>query len=134
MPTSSLLYNRVKMELRFDASDLLAHLERASVSDFDEAPFGIVQMFPDGVVSGYNTFESRLSGLSPGTVKGRNFFVDVAPCTNNYMVAQKFEDSPELDETVDYVFTFRMRPMRVQLRLMKSAAAGHQYLLVTPKA
>ncbi len=90
-------------------------------------------MTPEGVVTAYNPCEASLSGLSPATVIGRNFFLDVAPCTNNFLVAQKFLDHPELDETLDYVFTFRMRPTSVQLRLLRSAAATAQYLIIRKK-
>jgi len=44
--------------------------------------------------------------------------VDVGPCTNNYLVAQRFLDCDELDEQLDYVFTFRMAPTPVRLRML----------------
>lgn len=41
---------------------------------------------------------------------------------NNFMVAHRFEEAAEnglpLDATIDYVLTLRMRPQRVQLRLL----------------
>jgi len=83
----------------------------------------------DNVVTHYNTWESSLSGLRPADVTGRNFFVEVAPCTNNYMVALRYE-APDLDETVDYVFSYRLRPVSVRLRLLKSSAQSRQFLLV----
>ena len=43
---------------------------------------------------------------------GRPLFTQVAPCLNNFMVAQRFEDAAdegsELDDTIDYVLTLRM--------------------------
>ena len=35
------------------------------------------------------------------------------------MVAHRFETEPEVDSTIDYVFTFRLAPTKVRLRLMK---------------
>jgi photoactive yellow protein len=119
------------MQLRLDSNDILTALEAASDEVLDSAPFGVVRMSPDGRVTFYNQFESNLSGLSSGNVQGRHFFTEVAPCTNNFMVAQKFENSAELDEALDYVFAFRMRPTRVRLRLLKSASTRSQYLLVS---
>jgi hypothetical protein len=49
-------------------------------------------------VTGYNASESRLSRLRPERVVGRNFFVEIGPCTNNYLVARRFLDCDELDE------------------------------------
>ena len=45
------------------------------------------------------------------------------------MVAARFEEE-SLDEQLDYVFTYRMKPTKVRLRLLKSPLAEHQYLLV----
>jgi photoactive yellow protein len=63
-------------------------------------------------------------------VVGRNFFVEVGPCTNNYLIAQRFHDSEELDEQLDYVFTYRMSPTPVRLRLMARRGSSRQYLAV----
>jgi photoactive yellow protein len=87
-------------------------------------------MDTDGRVLAYNTAESRLSGLNAEHVLGEDFFVQVAPCTNNYLVAQKYVDNEELDEVMDYVFTFRMVPTSVRLRLIKRPTSAYQYLIV----
>jgi photoactive yellow protein len=47
----------------------------------DALPYGVIVLDRSGVVVGYNAAESRLSGLSPTQVLGRNFFVEIAPCT-----------------------------------------------------
>ena len=78
---------------QFDDQELLDHLESVSLADVDEVGFGLVVMDRDGTVLGYNQRESRLSGLPPATVIGRKFFTDVGPCTNNYLVAQRYSDS-----------------------------------------
>jgi photoactive yellow protein len=83
-----------------------------------------------GEVTGYNAFESARSGLRVERVMGRNFFVEVGPCTNNYLIAQRFADCEELDEQLDYVFTFRMAPTPVRLRLLARAGSLRQYLAV----
>lgn len=114
----------------FDATTALARLEAMSAQALDALEFGVVRMRLDGKVVAYNAFESKLAGLSKERVLARNFFADVAPCTNNYMVAERFMSEPELDATLDYVFTLRMKPTAVQLRLLRSANLEHMYLLV----
>ena len=91
-------------------------------------------MNADGRVTLYNSYESALSGLKPESVAGRNYFEEVAPCTNNYILAQRFLDEPELDEVIPYVFSFRLKPTPVRLRMLKSAAAKSMYLLVERSA
>ncbi len=117
--------------LDFDSSDVFEQLE-AIVDDpsrLDELAFGVVAMDLEGTVLAYNLVESRLSGLAADRVLGVHFFSAVAPCTNNYLVAARFEEN-DLDDTIPYVFTLRMRPTPVRLRLLKRADADHQYLLV----
>jgi photoactive yellow protein len=117
------------MEWSLETCDL-AVLENASDETSEAAPFGVIGMGLDGAVSLYNAAESRFAGLAPEKVLGRHFFTAVAPCTNNYMVAQRFETESTLDAMIDYVFTVRMRPTPVSLRLLKGAGARRMYLLL----
>jgi photoactive yellow protein len=114
----------------FNDPGLLAKLEAADDATLDTAPFGVVAMAIDGKVTSYNAAESRLSGLSPSSVIGRHFFSDVAPCTNNYLVAHRFETEPTLDVSIDYVFTLRMRPTSVRLRLLNQSGHQRMFLVV----
>ena len=111
---------------------LLDTLESASLDVIDDFGFGLIVMDRDGRVLGYNQAESKLSGLPAADVIGRNFFVDVGPCTNNYLVAQRYQDSASqqtsLDEQLDYVFTYRMAPPPVRLRLLARPGSSRQYL------
>ena len=114
----------------FDDPGLLTALEAIPLDRIDEIGFGLIVMSRGGDVIGYNSSESKRSGLSIERVMGRNFFTDVGPCTNNHLVAQRYLDSDELDEQLDYVFTFRMAPAPVRLRLLARAGSPRQYLAV----
>ncbi len=113
-----------------DDTDVLDQLLAADDDTLDGLPFGVIGMDDDHRVVLYNRAESALSGLSPERVLGRHFFSEVAPCTNNFMVAHRFEAEEELDADVDYVFTLRMKPTPVRLRLLRRAGAARQFLLV----
>jgi hypothetical protein len=56
---------------------------------------------------------------------------------NNFLVAQRFEDAAEsgtaLDDTIDYVLTLRMRPVKVRLRLLAEPSNPVRYVLVQRK-
>ncbi len=114
----------------FTDPDLLDRLESADDAALNELSFGVVAMSDDGVVTSYNLAESRLSGLSPANVVGRSFFSAVAPCTNNFLVAYRFENELVLDAVIDYVFTWRIKPVAVRLRLLKQPERRRMYLAV----
>lgn len=118
----------------YDDEHLLALLNRATDDDLDALEFGVIGFDGAGVVQRYNALESKLAGLSLQRVLGNPLFTVVAPCMNNYLVAQRFDDALEtgsgLDETLDYVFTLRMRPVKVKLRLLADPASAMRYLLV----
>lgn len=108
----------------------LHDLEAMSAADRDALPFGVVGFAADTIVQVYNATEARMSGLDPATVVGVPFFDTVAQCMNNFMVAQRFEDEPELDDIFPYVLTLRMRPTKVRLRLLATAKALRRYVLI----
>jgi photoactive yellow protein len=114
----------------FRSPTLFAWLENATAEALDSLPFGVVAIARDGRVERYNLAESKLSGLTPSRVVGRNFFTSVAPCTNNFMVAHRFETESEIDDVINYVFTFRIAPLKVRLRLLKRSGAECAYLIV----
>lgn len=120
--------------IEFTEAGLLDHLGRASDAELDELGFGVIGFDADGLVRRYNAFESRLAGLSPARVLGQPLFTLVAPCMNNFMVAQRFDDAAAsatpLDASVDYVFTLRMRPVKVRLRLLADPASALRYVVV----
>lgn len=118
------------MSIMFSATDLLEQLEGMALAELDALPFGVIALTADGNVIAYNQAEASLSGLTAARVIGRHFFTSVAPCTNNYLVAQRFETEHMLDVTIDYVFTLRMAPTPVQLRLLKHPKASRMYLAV----
>lgn len=119
---------------RFGDAGLLDALESLDgLDDIDGLAFGLIVMDRQARVLGYNAAESRFSGLPREAVLGRNFFVDVGPCTNNYLIAQRYADEQDLDEQLDYVFTFRMAPAPVRLRLLARSGSPRQYLAVRPR-
>lgn len=121
-------------QIAFDDLNALAKLDAASDYELDDLPFGVIGFDRNGKVVRYNAPESKWAGLSMTSVLGNHVFEAVAPCMNNFMVAQRFEDAAEqekdLDAMVDYVLTFRMRPTRVTLRLLAKPDTALQYLLV----
>ncbi|MBW4034740.1 MAG: phosphonate transporter [Proteobacteria bacterium] len=110
--------------------DDLEHSDKASLNSLT---FGVIGLGRDNICLIYNRTESQAAGLSPERVIGTPFFLTTAPCMNNFLVAQRFVDEPELDSIIDYVLTLRMRPTPVRLRLLQSSTSMHRYILVQRK-
>lgn len=117
------------MLIEFSDATIFNWLENQTENSFNEVPFGVVKMNHKGEVTFYNKHESEITGVEPSTTIGKVFFTQVAPCTNNFMVAEKYKQD-ELDEELDYLFTYVTTPTKVRLRLLKSAQFAHQYMLV----
>ena len=118
----------------FSEIALHSELDRYTDDELDTLNFGVIGFDASGVVRRYNSFESKAAGLSNVRVLGQPLFTAVAPCMNNFMVAQRFEDALAsnlpLDAIVDYVLTLRMRPVKVNLRLLAQPGADSRYVLV----
>ena len=122
------------VSLSFDDERLLNTLVQTTDIELDALEFGVIGFDAEGVVRIYNTFESKCAGLTVDRVKGQAMFTVVAPCMNNYLVAQRFEDAYTsgiaLDVTIAYVLTLRMRPVKVKLRLLAEPGAAMRFVLV----
>lgn len=118
----------------FLAPSLSEILRSMNSQELNSLEFGVIGFDNDAMVKVYNETESRMAGLSTETVIGNDLFNTVAPCMNNFLVAQKFEDSIEnnqtLDEILDYVLTLKMKPTRVKLRLISHPELNINYVLI----
>lgn len=108
----------------------ITELAGLGAQTLDALPFGVIGFTPDAMVTVYNATESRNAGLSPQRVMGKHFFEEVAPCMNNFMVAQRFDDVDKLDDVIPYVLTLRMRPTPVRLRLLKAPGCMTRFVLI----
>jgi len=120
----------------FSDPALLDWLCAADTPLLDDLPVGVIGFGLDAqaVVQRYNHFEQQASGLSYDQVLGRPLFGEVAQCMNNYLVAQRFDDALAggelLDATLPYVFTLRMRPTPVVLRLLAAPGRDLRFVVV----
>ena len=123
------------MELKLEQHDLFKALEALDNDAYDELDFGLIKMDRKGNVLAYNKWEAQLAANNQEAVIGKNFFTQIAPCTNNFMVSEKYGlFQGQLDETMDYVFTYRIKPTPVRLRLLAHESSSNQYLAVQLKS
>jgi photoactive yellow protein len=114
-----------------DTDQAVHLLENVEVDHLD---VGVIGFDQEGMVRVYNHPESAAAGLSRERVLGKHVFESVAPCMNNYLVAQRFADAATsrepLDVEIDYVLTLRMKPTGVRLRLIWTPQAQLSYIVV----
>ncbi|WP_323141258.1 phosphonate transporter [Massilia phyllosphaerae] len=120
--------------LSFTTPALLDQLAQLNADQLDELDFGVIGFDAETNVCRYNRTESEAAGLTGPRVLGQPLFTNVAPCLNNFLVGQRFEDAEDgntaLDDTIDYVLTLRMRPIKVKLRLLAEPGGAVRYVLV----
>lgn len=98
-------------------------VERMNEEQLDELPFGAIRLDGEGRVLSYNMTESKLTGRKKENVIGRNFFTEVAPCTNVQAFAGRFREGVakgELHAVFPYRFDFKMAPRDVSVTLFYS--------------
>jgi len=120
-------------ENRLFVESLQARLDDLASDAFDALPFGAIQVDAQGIIHRYNAMESRLSGRQAGCVIGRDFFREVAPCTNIPSFEGRFRDgvaAGSLDVAFSFVFDFMMAPVKVEVRMMAAALPGRYWILV----
>ena len=104
-----------------------------SRDELDELPFGAIEVDGEGTILQYNAAEARLAGLDPKQVLGKNFFTEVAPCTNVKEFAGRFrtELTPDRVSTVfPYEFKFANKRTRVLVLIHIDPESGRRWILV----
>jgi photoactive yellow protein len=123
--------------MSFVPGNILEKLPQMNRGDVDAQSFGIVQVDDAGVIKLYNRWESELVGVSVSSAEGRNFFTQVAVCTNNRLVYGKFKEgvaADQLDHEFNYTFTYKTKPTNVQIRMYRHKASKTNWVLVGSRA
>lgn len=113
----------------FGRDDVDNVLARMSARELDQLAFGAIQLDAQGRILAYNATEAGITGRSAQEVIGKNFFRDVAPCTDTPQFRGTFHDgvrAGNLNTMFEYVFDYKMTPTRVKIH-MKKAIIGDTY-------
>ena len=113
----------------FGKDDIENVLSKLTSKEIDQLAFGAVQLDAKGTVLQYNAAEASITGRKREDVIGRNFFREVAPCTDSPAFKGAFDAgvrSGDLNTMFEYVFDYRMAPTKVKIH-MKKALVGDSY-------
>ncbi len=117
------------------ASLVLAKVNSVSEAELDSLPYGVIQLDAIGTVLHYNAFEAGLSGLTKQKVVGKNFFKEIAPCTDLQQFHGRFQEgvaASELHCTFRFHFAFKERPCDVTVTLFYNDRDKTVWVLVQP--
>ena len=106
---------------------------KMSQAQLDSLAFGVIQVDDEGIVKSYNKYESELGNTPIPEALGKNFFTQVAPCTNNRLIYGKFKDgiaANQLDLEVGYVFTYKIKPVNVTVQMYRDNLSKTNWILV----
>ena len=115
--------------VQFGSDDIENTLAKMSDDKLNDIAFGAIQLDASGKIIQYNAAEGDITGRDPGAVVGKNFFNEVAPCTNSPEFKGRFDEgikSGNLNTMFEYVFDYEMQPTKVKVH-MKQALTGDTY-------
>jgi len=122
--------------VQFGTDDIENTLSSMKDSDLDSLAFGAIQLDADGKILQYNAAEGDITGRDPKAVIGKNFFKEVAPCTDSKDFAGRFREgvkSGDLNTMFEYTFDYQMQPTKVKVH-MKKALTGDSYWILVKRA
>lgn len=122
-------------KISFGADDIENVLAKMSDKDLDELAFGAIQLDKEGKILSYNAIEAGITGRRPEDVIGKNFFTEVAPCTNRPEFEGVFREgvrNESLNTMFEYVFDYKMNPTKVKVHI-KKALVGDTYWVIVKR-
>ncbi|HEV7372365.1 photoactive yellow protein [Arenibaculum sp.] len=115
--------------VEFGKGDIENVMSKLSGKEIDGLAFGAIQLDAKGTILAYNQAEGAITGRDPKSVIGKNFFTEVAPCTNTARFRGAFDQGVakgDLNTMFEYVFDHEMKPTKVKVH-MKKALIGDSF-------
>lgn len=107
-------------------------LAELTSSAIDGLPFGYMVLAKDGTVVRYNRYEAQLARVDADSQIGRNFFSEVAPCTQVQEFQGRFRDfatGQRTSSTLSFEFVFKFRHGRQNVRIGFVATGGDDIIV-----
>ncbi|HUZ49357.1 MAG TPA: PAS domain-containing protein [Candidatus Dormibacteraeota bacterium] len=117
-----------------DDKELLERIEALGADEIDALPVGVITLDLQGKIRRYNRLEAELARLDQKSQLGKDFFLDVAPCTANPDFQGRFTElvaKPSGVINFDYIFRFSWGHQRVHITFVRKAGRDDVDVLVT---
>jgi photoactive yellow protein len=117
----------------FQGTDISGVLDRLPDEDRNRLPFGVVKLDTQGTILAYNMAEAEISGVKVDEVVGKNFFLDVAVCTQRPEFYGRFRDAMDNDRVLNLIFDYEFQnalyaavhePIKVRVHMFSSYEIG----------
>jgi photoactive yellow protein len=121
--------------LSTDLAALYKQVHTLSSAELDSLPYGAIQLNKEGTIVSYNKYESTMAGVPRETAIGKNFFRDIAPCTDVKAFHGRFKEGVsrrQLHEKFRYHFPFKKNPRTVLITLFYHEESDHVWVFVQP--
>lgn len=119
--------------ISFDKKSIENVLSKMDKNQIDNLAFGAIELNKNGDIITYNAAETDITGRQADDVIGKNFFKDVAPCTNTDEFYGKFKEGIEnnsLDTMFEYTFDYKMSPTKVKVYMKKALTSDNYWVFV----
>jgi photoactive yellow protein len=113
-----------------DVENVLARMDEAQLN---KLAFGAIELDARGRITKYNAVEGAITGRDPKAVVGKNFFTEVAPCTNRPEFKGVFDAgvrNNNLNTVFEYVFDHQMKPTKVKIHMKRAISADAYWIFV----
>ena len=117
----------------FDKANIENALKNMTADQINDLPFGAIELDRVGTILRYSTVEGEITGRDPKAVIGKNFFSDVAPCTNTPRFRGEFDRGVQenhLETMFEYVFDYEMKPTKVKVHMRKGIMGDTYWVFV----
>ncbi len=117
----------------FGKSDVENVLAKMDETQLNKLAFGAVEIDASGRILKYNAVEGAITGRDPKAVVGKNFFTEVAPCTNRPEFKGVFDAGVRgnnLNTLFEYVFDHQMKPTKVKIHMKRAISGGSYWIFV----
>ncbi len=111
----------------------IERIQNYGEEDLDKLPFGAIRLDREGKILSFNQAEVDITGRKKENVVGKNFFTEVAPCTNVQEFAGKFREGVQkgsLHTVFPYIFDYQMDPRNVWVTLFYSNETDTAWVFV----
>ncbi|TNE71347.1 photoactive yellow protein [bacterium] len=115
--------NAIAQITPFIPQNILQSIEFLTPEMADKLNFGVVKVDDNGTIQLYNKYNyEHFADFKSAHVIGKNYFSEVAPCSNNFIFSGRFNrgvQSGLLNTVFDYVFTYKLSPTKVRVHLYR---------------
>jgi photoactive yellow protein len=114
----------------FGADDTANVFARLSDQELDSLSFGVIQVDETGKILMFNAAESGIAGIEKKAAVGKNFFTEVARCTNESGFRGRFDAGVKAG-ALDALFEWHLagdRLPRVLVHMTKAARCNRYWI------